>query len=102
MADFRAVIAKRLRDARLERGLSQKRLGILAGIDEFVASARINQYEKSRHEPKFTMLSRLANVLEVPVAYFFATDNDLAAMLQKWPRLTSARRRALLKLAAKS
>lgn len=41
----RSSIYKRLKEARLEAGLSQKRLGIAAGVDEFVVSARMNQYE---------------------------------------------------------
>lgn len=39
----KSVLARRLRAAREARGVSQKQLGILAGIDQFVASARINQ-----------------------------------------------------------
>lgn len=38
------IFSKRLKDARQLHGLSQKGLGIAAGIDEFVASARINRY----------------------------------------------------------
>lgn len=37
----REIFCKRLKEARLAAGLSQKKLGIAAGIDEFVASTRI-------------------------------------------------------------
>lgn len=47
---YRAVFCFRLKQIRLERGLSQKELGKLAGIDEFVASTRINRYEQGIHE----------------------------------------------------
>ena len=43
------IIALRLKEARLRLGLSQEKLGVLAGIDEFSASARINQYERGKH-----------------------------------------------------
>jgi transcriptional regulator with XRE-family HTH domain len=39
------VWRKRLKEARAALGLSQKQLGVEAGLDEFVASARINRYE---------------------------------------------------------
>lgn len=38
---------------RKAEGQSQKQLGILAGMDEFAASARMNQYEKGVHAPDF-------------------------------------------------
>ena len=41
-----SVISRRLKQARVLAGLSQKQLGIKAGIDEFSASPRINQYER--------------------------------------------------------
>jgi transcriptional regulator with XRE-family HTH domain len=74
------VVAKRLREARLARGLSQKKLGIAAAIDEFSASPRMNQYERGKHTPDFDTLDRIAVVLRVPVPYFYANDDELA----KW------------------
>lgn len=50
------------------------------GIHEDSASSRINQYEHGKHEPDYGTLQRLAEVLEVPTAYFYA-DNDLLAEL---------------------
>lgn len=38
------VFCKRLKEARLAVGLSQKKLGIAIGLDEFVASTRVNRY----------------------------------------------------------
>ena len=72
---------QRLSDARTEAGLSQKSLGIFAGLDPSVASPRINQYERGVHSPSFPMLVALARVLKVPVAYFYCQDEDSAAML---------------------
>ncbi|EDH9073974.1 transcriptional regulator, partial [Salmonella enterica subsp. enterica serovar Agbeni] len=39
-ASHRDIFCKRLKEARLAAGFSQKKLGIAAGIDEFVASTR--------------------------------------------------------------
>ncbi|MGO2128805.1 MAG: helix-turn-helix domain-containing protein [Pseudoalteromonas prydzensis] len=72
---------KRLKEARLAKGLSQKKLGILADIDEFVASPRMNQYEKGVHSPDFQTVRALAKVLEVPTAFLFCEENELAELI---------------------
>lgn len=72
------VVATRLKEARTRRGLSQKQLGIAAGLDEFVASARINRYERGVHHPDPVTLQRLADTLGVPPAYLVASDDRLA------------------------
>lgn len=74
----RSVIGMRLKEARLRAGLSQKKLGILAGIDEFSASPRINQYERGKHTPEYQTVERLAKVLGVPTPYFYCREDDLA------------------------
>ena len=71
----------RLKQARKRKGLSQKSLGILAGIDEFVASPRMNQYEKGKHFPDYGLLQKIAAVLNVPTAFFFCENDDLATLL---------------------
>ena len=86
------VVAKRLKEARLAKGLSQKKLGIAAGIDEFTASPRMNQYERGVHIPDYSTLERLAQVLEVPVPYFYAADDELADWIKCFPRLGKAER----------
>jgi transcriptional regulator with XRE-family HTH domain len=76
-----SALAKRLKEARLKTGLSQERLGILAGIDEMSASARMNQYERGKHSPDWLTVQRLAAVLQVPVAYMYAEDDIEAELL---------------------
>ena len=77
-------------------GVSQKKLGILAGIDEFSSSARVNQYEKGKHSPDFTMAKRLADILNVPTSYLYEADDDIAAMLILFYQLrTDARKKVL-------
>ncbi len=79
------TFCRRLKQARLAKGLSQKGLGIAAGIEEFSASARINRYELGVHKPDLLTLQLLAQGLEVPAAYFLAEDDRLAAMILAFP-----------------
>lgn len=90
------VFALRLRAAREARGVSQKQLGILAGVDEFAASARINQYERGKHMPDLHTVHRLAQVLDVPPSYLFEPRDDLATLIRLAGRLPDARLRALI------
>ncbi|MGV4167951.1 helix-turn-helix domain-containing protein [Citrobacter freundii] len=71
---------ERLKQARKKAGLSQKDLGIKAGMDEGSASGRMNHYEKGRHIPDMDMLKKLASELGVPLSYFFCED-ELSAEL---------------------
>lgn len=78
----KSIFARRLREAREAVGISQKQLGIQAGIDQFVASARINQYERGKHIPDLLTAQRLAAELGVPVSFLYEPDDDLAALLR--------------------
>ena len=91
------TFARRLSAARKAIGVSQKQLGIMAGVDEFVASARINQYERGKHLPDALMAKRLACVLKVPISYLYEPNDDLAALLKVAARLPKTRLRALIK-----
>ncbi|MCF6188905.1 MAG: helix-turn-helix domain-containing protein [Cocleimonas sp.] len=75
-------IGRRLKSARIVKGISQKQLGILAGIDEFSASPRINQYERGKHVPDFATSKRLAKALSIPVTYLYADDDELADLIK--------------------
>jgi transcriptional regulator with XRE-family HTH domain len=90
-----------LREARAAKDISQKRLGILAGMDEFTASARINQYERDKHVPDFSIVRRLARALGIPVVYLYTEDDDLAELLLSYAQ-ASRRRRAQVKRLLKS
>ncbi len=93
-----SIVAERLKESRLQVGISQKQLGIQAGIDDFSASARINQYERGKHMPDLQTLTRLAAVLGVPVPYFYCEDAELAAVIVKFSALGKAQRKRLLGL----
>ncbi len=84
MGQNRNPVKIRLRQIRTAAGYSQKQLGIEAGIDEFSASARMNQYETGKHVPDFLTLKRIAMVLNVPVAYFYCEDDNLAELVGQW------------------
>lgn len=86
------VYSVRLREAREAYGISQRNLGIRAGLDEFVASTRINRYETGVHQPDLQTLQRLAAVFDLPVAYFFAEDDGLAEMIRDFHRSKQRKR----------
>lgn len=75
------LFADRLKAARKQAGLSQKQLGVLAGMDEFSASARMNQYERGKHLPDLDTSKRLADVLNVPMAYLYCPEPEIAELL---------------------
>ncbi len=80
----------RLKEIRIRRGLSQKALGIQAGIDEFSASPRINQYETGKHTPAYSTLVQLGAVLDVPVPYFYCEDDRLARLILAYEALSDS------------
>lgn len=93
-----APFAKRLKEARIKAGLTQQELGVLAGIEEENASAKMNQYEQGVHVPKFPRLKALAKALKVPTAYFYAESNDLADLLHAYEKLSNLNKQAIAKL----
>lgn len=103
------LFAKRLKAARLRkaqslgfktaRGYPQEQLGIDAGIDEESASARVNQYEKGKRVPDLGTAGRLADVLDIPMAYLFCPEDTLADLLLAAYELGNKQRRELLRLA---
>jgi len=99
--DVRLVFQRRLKQARLAQELSQRDLGIKAGLDPFVASTRINRYEKGIHEPDMATVARLADALKVPTAYLFAEDERLARMILAFEQLSASEKEQLLKTVEK-
>ncbi|MGP4717740.1 helix-turn-helix domain-containing protein [Psychrobacter sp. T6-6] len=81
--NLQTVFTKRFKEARKAKGLTQEQLGLAIGLDEFVASTRINRYERGIHQPDFQILTLIAKTLKVPPAYFFA-DDALAAQILEW------------------
>jgi transcriptional regulator with XRE-family HTH domain len=91
------IFTVRLKQSRERKDLSQRRLGILIGIHPDSASSRINQYEHGKHEPDYRTVQRIAKVLEVPTAYFYAEDNLIAELILRLDSVSDAARRKLLR-----
>lgn len=72
------MVPKRLKQARKLAGISQEKLGLLAGIDEATARSRISQYENGFHTPTFKLMCEIAKHLNVPEGFFYTTDDVLA------------------------
>lgn len=83
----------RLKEARLAAGLSQKDLGIAAGIDPSVASTRINRYELGVHKADYQIAVQLARALDIPVAYLYCDDDTQAGLLLAFHEASPAVRR---------
>lgn len=90
------VLAHRLKQARLRAGLSQEKLGKLAGIDPMSASARMNQYERGKHSPDYQLMCRVAEILNMPVSWFYTEDEELARLQEIVFHLDTNLRRPLL------
>jgi transcriptional regulator with XRE-family HTH domain len=86
--ELTSVFGKRLRQARQRTGLPQDKLGVMIGLDEHTASARISRYESGIHEPPFATTIKLAEALMVPAPYFYAEDDQLAFLVQAWGEMT--------------
>lgn len=65
-----ATIGKNIRRLRKEKGLTQKQLGELCGIDE----ANIRRYELEKANPKKETLEKIAKALNVSVLSLFGFD----------------------------
>jgi len=70
-----AEIGQRVRALRLQRGLSQTELGNLISV----TFQQVQKYEKGANRISAGRLQRVAEVLGVPVAYFFTTAEQKQA-----------------------
>lgn len=86
------VFGQRLREARKRTGIPQFDLGVAIGLDEGTSSARVSRYETGTHEPPVVTAAKLAQALEVPLAFFYCEDDELAFLVQAWGDMTSAER----------
>lgn len=98
MGNPNEVWGRRLKEAREAIALSQRELGIKAGLDPSVASTRINRYELGIHKADYPTSQRLATVLNVPVAYLYADEDDLAKFILIFGRMKKTQRAKILHL----
>lgn len=96
MANPNEVWGRRLKEARERLNISQKELGIVAGIDPGVASTRINRYELGIHKPDYPTSQRLAAALGIPVTYLYCDDDQLARLIMIYGRLPAETKARLL------
>lgn len=92
------IFGRRLREARLRADIPQDRLGVYIGLDETVASARISRYETGIHEPAFDTAVRIGQVLNVPAAYFYCENDELADFVLVWDSLGEPERKEVRSL----
>lgn len=78
-------IGKRIKHARIRRGLTQTALGLAVGFPADQAGIRIAQYESGFRTPKEPLLYSIAKVLDVSIDYLafpsFETDDDIIRFL---------------------
>ncbi len=91
-------LPKRLKEARKIARISQRRLGVASGMDEFSAGPRMNQYETGKHTPDFLTLKRIAEVLLVPTGYFYTEDDRLAEVIRIFSQLDDEQQSKIYKL----
>jgi transcriptional regulator with XRE-family HTH domain len=101
MSNGNEIWGRRLKEIRTEQRLSQKQLGIQAGLDPFVASTRINRYELGIHKADYLISQRLSEILNIPTAYFYAEDDKLAEIMLIYHRTNQKKKNELLKAARK-
>ena len=89
-------ISRWLKEARLTTGISQKKLGIIAGMNKHLAGVRINQYENGKRIPNFLTLKKIAKVLLVPVVYFYTEDDMTAQFLFLYEKINKQNRKQVL------
>ena len=65
MSNFMST-GQRIQHFRMQRGMTQKALGIAAGLPPATADIRIAQYESGARTPKYALLCTLAEALCVP------------------------------------
>lgn len=80
---------ERLRIQRKKLKLSQEALGVSIGLDESCSRIRISRYETGVHEPSISTSKRLANTLEVPLAYLYCEKDSIANIILLTHALTN-------------
>lgn len=95
----KSLFGRRLREARLRAGIPQDKLGVMIGLDEASASARISRYESGIHAPPFELVEQIATVLKLPASYFYCDDDRLAEIMQIYFAASDKKRDYLLSCA---
>jgi transcriptional regulator with XRE-family HTH domain len=73
-----SAFAKRLRDLREERGLSQEELGARIGVDR----STVTSYETEKSFPKPDILPKIASYFDVSIDYLMGQEDDRRSLKQ--------------------
>lgn len=68
---------------------------MMIGLDEGASSARMSRYESGVHAPPVMTAKRLADVLAVPLAYFYCDDDRLANIILGYGQMDETGREQL-------
>ena len=79
--------------------MTLEKLGVAIGLDESCPSARISRYENGIHTIEYNTAERIAQVLDVPLAYFYADTEELAELTNIFDHLDHERQQQLLNFA---
>ena len=96
------AIGFRIKDARVQAGMSQGQLGDLVGV----TFQQIQKYEKGTNRVASDRLQRIADAVGKPIAFFFIdatkviapADDELLRVIIKWLGTGTAPRRILAAL----
>lgn len=97
--DAKTRFCRRLKTTRKSKKMTLEKLGVSIGLDESCASTRISRYEKGIHMVEPNTAERLAQVLDVPLSYFYAPTEDLAELNQIFYQLNQEQQQILLQFA---
>lgn len=77
------MVPKRLKEAREAAGMTQEHLSQMVGVEGINSRSRLSSYEVGRTEPPYSLVLKIARVLDYPEGYFYTMDDAFAAsMLQ--------------------
>lgn len=75
------MVPKRLKEAREAAGLTQEHLSQMIGVEGINSRSRLSSYEVGRTEPPFSLVVKIARVLDCPEGYFYTIDDAFAATM---------------------
>ncbi len=97
-SNLKTTFKLRLSQIRVANGMTQTELGKRLELEEDVASARINRYERGVHLPDLVTAEKIAHELGVPLAYLVTSDERLAEIILRLSKLDKKQQDHILSL----
>lgn len=86
----------------MSKGLTQAALGAVLGLEEEnTAAPRISRYERGDRMPDNESMEKLAEALDLPVAYFHAVSEPMAEAILVMSQLSPEKQEELVKVMRK-